>query len=310
LNSTVTASRTEYCAAEKRLRKRYSLEANEHFFDVPALSLKGRALEVGSGEPLLMVHGGGGVSVQWVPLIAEITGRRIIAVDRPACGLSDPFNHRGVNIRDHAVGFLSGALDYFDIPSTDVVANSMGGLWSLWLSIDQPARVKSLALLGCPALMLDTSAPFVMRLLGVRGLNKLMWSTQKPSAEYMKKLHVMMGHKSEALENHAPEYWDAVYLAGTSSGYRDGWLTLLESVTTLTGGKKQYQMNEQQLSKVQTPTFLVWCDNDSFGGSEVEERSQAAITGSQLKVIPGGHLPWLDDTQRVSELVNSWLSSK
>ena len=309
MNSTAAASITEYRAAEKRLLERYSLEASEHFFDVPELSLKGRALEFGLGEPLLMVHGGGGVSVQWIPLIAEITGRRIISVDRPACGLSDPFNYRGVNVRDHAVNFLSGALDYFDISSTDVVANSMGGLWSLWLSIDRPDRVKSLALLGCPALMLDTSAPFIMRLMGVRWLNKLMWSTQKPSAEYMKKLHVMMGHQYEAMENHPPEYWDAVYKAGTTKSYRDGWLSLLESMTSLTGAKKKYQMNEQELSKVQAPTFLVWGDSDTFGGSDVGERSQAAIAGSQLEIVPGGHLPWLDDTQRVAELVNSWLSS-
>src|SRR5258708_12323345 len=95
----------------------------------------------------------------------------MIALDRPGCGLSDGFDYSSVDdIRGHAVTFLGAVLDALGLDRARIVANSMGGLWSLWLALDRPERVSSLALLGCPALAAGTSAPAALRIMSPRGL--------------------------------------------------------------------------------------------------------------------------------------------
>ncbi|MGI8594633.1 MAG: alpha/beta fold hydrolase [Solirubrobacteraceae bacterium] len=75
--------------------------------------------------------------------------------------------YRGVDLRSHAVGFLNGLLDALELERASFVANSMGGLSAMWLAIERRKRVSSLALLGAPAMMLGSSAPLALRLLGV-----------------------------------------------------------------------------------------------------------------------------------------------
>src|SRR5258708_19627400 len=95
----------------------------------------------------------------------------MIALDRPGCGLSDGFDYSSVDdIRGHAVTFLGAVLDALGLDRARIVANSMGGLWSLWLALDRPERVSSLALLGCPALAAVTSAPAALRIISPLGL--------------------------------------------------------------------------------------------------------------------------------------------
>ena len=54
-------------------------------------------LEVGEGPPLLFVHGAGMTVAVWAPLLAHL----------PGCGLTAPFDYRGVDLREHARAFLS-----------------------------------------------------------------------------------------------------------------------------------------------------------------------------------------------------------
>jgi pimeloyl-ACP methyl ester carboxylesterase len=62
--------------------------------------------------------------------------------------LADPFDHRGVDLLDHARTFLHGILDALERSAADVVANSIGGLWSVAFAIDEPNRVSRLVLAG------------------------------------------------------------------------------------------------------------------------------------------------------------------
>ena len=62
-----------------------------------------------------------------------------------------------------------------------LVANSMGSWWTTRFAQAYPDRVDGLVHLGCPALLLDTSAPLPMRLQGVRGLGPAMLRLRRPS---------------------------------------------------------------------------------------------------------------------------------
>ncbi|MBI2873360.1 MAG: alpha/beta hydrolase [Chloroflexi bacterium] len=298
----------EYEIAERRLFQKYGLEYRSHYFQLDNPHLRARVIEVGSGPPVLFVHGGGGVASGWVPLLPEIKGYRLLAVDRPGCGLTDGFNYRGSEFRPHAVSFLERILDALHLKTVPIVANSMGGLWSFWLALERPERVSAMAQLGCPALILDTGAPFPMRLLSVRGLNQLMFSLQRPSVKMVKGVFKNMGHKMEAMERLPGEYWECMFRSGMLPVYKEGWLTIIERVLRVTGPAPGLSLREDELRRVAQPTLFVWGDNDAFGKPEVGRRAVQVMPKAKLEVVPGGHLPWLDEPKRVGELVSGFLS--
>ena len=85
------------------------------------------------------MHGGGSTADQWLPLMAQLDGYRMIAVDRPGCGLTSGFIYsRADDLRAHAVTFLEKVADAAGLGPVDIIANSMGALWSLWFAIDHP----------------------------------------------------------------------------------------------------------------------------------------------------------------------------
>ena len=86
-----------------------------------------QVFELGSGSPLLYVHGGLGGAYELVPILAALAeSHRVLAVDRPGHGLADPFDYRGVDLLDHGRTFLRDVLDVLELPSVDLVANSFG----------------------------------------------------------------------------------------------------------------------------------------------------------------------------------------
>jgi pimeloyl-ACP methyl ester carboxylesterase len=108
--------------------------------------------ELGTGAPLLYIHGGLGGAYELVPILGALAeNRRVVAVDRPGHGLADPFDYRGVDLLDHARTFVGDILDALELSTVDVVANSMGALWSVAFAVDAPSRVSRLALVGAPA---------------------------------------------------------------------------------------------------------------------------------------------------------------
>lgn len=64
-------------------------------------------LKSGSGEPLILVHGGGDHSSEWFNIIKPLSKHfQLYIVDRPGCGLSDTFDYSDVNLQENSVEFI------------------------------------------------------------------------------------------------------------------------------------------------------------------------------------------------------------
>ena len=100
-----------------------------------------RVLEVGDGPPLVLVHGSGMSASTWAPLMPYLGANRLIAVDLPGFGVSDPFDYAGRPLRSHAVAQLTSLLDALGLEQVPVVGTSLGGMWALCLALDAPDRV-------------------------------------------------------------------------------------------------------------------------------------------------------------------------
>lgn len=107
--------------------------------------------DVGSGRPVLFIHGSGpGVSAwaNWrlvIPVLAAT--RRVIAPDMVGFG----FTERPAAIRydmDTWVRQAIDVLDALDLPQADLVGNSFGGALALAVACRHPQRVRRLVLMG------------------------------------------------------------------------------------------------------------------------------------------------------------------
>ncbi|MCV2218652.1 alpha/beta fold hydrolase [Thauera sp. Sel9] len=107
--------------------------------------------DLGSGHPLLMIHGSGpGVSAwaNWCLVMPELARQaRVIAPDMVGFG----FTERPAGQRydmDAWVAQAVGLLDALGIERTDLVGNSFGGALALAIAIRHPQRVRRLVLMG------------------------------------------------------------------------------------------------------------------------------------------------------------------
>ncbi len=109
-----------------------------------------RYLAMGEGtDALLLLHGFGGDLNNWLfnqePLAQ---GRRVYALDLPGHGESDKRLETGG--LDEYAACVKGFMDAVDLRAAHLVGHSMGAAVALRISVDAPARVRSLTLV-CPA---------------------------------------------------------------------------------------------------------------------------------------------------------------
>jgi len=265
-------------------------------------------LELGDGAPLLLVHGGGDGAFEWMPILSALARtRRVLVVDRPGHGLAEPFDYRGVDLLEHACTFLRDILDALDLPTADIAANSIGGLWAAAFASDSPQRVSRLLLVGAPA-GVARDVPLVLRLMSLplvgRPLGRLMMSN--PTRDGNRKFwgQVLVAHP-ERLED---AFLD-VDVAHTRRNL-DSILSLIRCVGRGLRGGHLILGDRWQTLKV--PTLFLGGEHDVFVPPKVEKALHAIAEGNPnvrlIRIPDAGHLPWLDEPERVVAEIERFLA--
>jgi len=293
-------------AVEKRLFRAYDLDLEERFLDMPALGIRARALGMGTGRPLLFIHGGGGVSSQWAPLLAEVrdSSRTLIAVDRPGCGLSGAFDYRGVDLRKHAITFIDAILDQLGFGEVDIVGNSLGGLWALWYAHDRPERVGRIVQLSCPALILGSGAPMRMRIATLPVVNRFSPMLKPATRESVLAWFSAMG------EAGMPDELIEIKLASMRlPWYWRGWYTMLKTLMTLRGVRPHLRLEADELSEIPHPTLFIWGRHDPFGGEPIARQATSLMPNGELRLIEAAHMPWMKEPGLAGNVLREYLRS-
>lgn len=105
--------------------------------------------ELGSGPPLIALHGTGSRAASWLPISAELAaGYRLLLPDLRGHGASEKPD-AGYGIEDYA-GDLEGLIDALQLDEVRLLGHSLGGLAVLTWATRHPYRAARIALEDVP----------------------------------------------------------------------------------------------------------------------------------------------------------------
>jgi len=296
--------------AESALYERYGLPHSEHVVRIPEPGQSIRVVEIGedgSLPPVLLLHGIASVTAAAIPLIPQLGARRVLAVDWPGHGLSDPIDvGPRTDLRAHAVAVIDAVLDAFAVEEADIVAHSLGGQFALYYSLASPGRVRRLVLLGAPGAGFAGVRPMpAMRLMATPGMGRMILALPTSRAAYLKNSDGMLG--AGALDGYPEQIAEAGYLASRRPGFAPSLAGFFRALITPFSVRSGVAVPLERLATLRTPTLMVWGDQDAFLTPEHGRASIDAIPGARLLLVEGGHAPWLDELELTGSTVRAFL---
>jgi 2-hydroxy-6-oxonona-2,4-dienedioate hydrolase len=308
-SSDLTSTRTAgdpvdgFLAALGALLARYRLVAERRYLQVGDTGRTAHVLVSGDGPPLVLVIGGAVPAAFWVPLMAQLRGRRLYAIELPGFGLTDPATYTPATLRRTAVDHLAGILDDLRLGPAPFVTQSMGSQWTNWLAEEEPGRVQRQVMIACPAFFLDTEAIPPFRLASLPGLGRLLMTLQRPSTKNAERMLRAVGESPDGLE----ELRDVMLATQRLPSYTPSLLALMRSVMSRTRPRPQIVTTANELRDVRHPVRLIWGERDPFGTVGAGQRIADLVPDADLHVVPGGHAPWFHQAERVGRLTHEFL---
>ena len=272
-----------------------------------------RVQELGSGAPVVFLHGASTSGTSWASLAALLPDIRCLIVDRPGTGLSAPWVDP---IRDAAAlktvarHFLPELLDALGLDRVAVIATSFGGLFAFHGALAAPGRVSRIVEFGWSAGAPLRRMPLAMRLGAVPILGSL--STRFPVNERSVRAMFRAVGLREAVDagivsDEAIRAYAAL-LAHTDT-LRNELQLARGLVSPLRGLDASVSLTEAERAAITIPTRFIWGDQDVFGGIDVARPFAGSFTDSSLRIMAGaGHSPWMDAPDLAADLVRQALA--
>ena len=251
------------------------------------------AVEIdGAGDQVLMIHGLGGTSNFWTPLLPALARYRTVRPDLPGSGRS----HRveGALSIDRFVRSLMRVCGAANVERAHVVAHSMGTIIALHLAALEPQLVRSLALFGPLAAPPDLNrAPIrargaKARQEGVSGMQEIADTIVQGSTamETRSRRPVAVAAVRESLMRQCPE------------GYARSCDALSEAQAA-------------DLSKIACPVLLVTGDEDAVSPPQSVRAIGERIPGARVEVLQScGHWTIYEKPQECSDLLGRFFSQR
>lgn len=290
--------------AEKRLFEAHGLPYECVRIPLTDPSLDVAVRTVGDGPPLLFVHGSGMSAATWTPLLGHIPGHRLLAVDLPGFGLSDPYSYEGRSLRQHAVAQLTSVLEALDLGRARIVGTSLGAMWALCLALDAPERVDGVVALGVPAVCLPgMKGDAYFKLMTTPVLRALISRAPAPStpAKVRAAMKNVLGDRATAALG--DDFYEVVRAGMAMPGWKVAMRTHLNLAMRRGRARPENVFSDDELGRIATDVHFIWGDADVYGPPTIGERAVSLMPHARLDVIPGNHAPFLDDPRRCAQLI-------
>lgn len=247
--------------------------------------------DVGSGDPIVFVHGFPHRRTLWAPQLGALVDRaRCIAVDLRGFGESAP---DGAVSMDVYADDIIALLDQRKVERAVVCGLSMGGYvaFALWRRF--PARVRGLVLM-------DTKAGADNPEAVSKRKEMIELARERGSAAVADAM--ITGMVGRSTREKCPEVADAVHRMLESAPV-EGIIGALEAMMTRSD-------STPTLSTIDVPTLIIVGEEDALTPPKEAQIMHDAIHGSRLEVIPGaGHVSNLERPATVNHVLSEFLAS-
>lgn len=240
----------------------------------------------GSGEPLLFLHGAGGLR-GWDPFLADLARRyTVYAPSHPGFESSSGLEH--IDDVVDLVVYYNDLLDAMNIDSMHVVGHSMGGMIAAELAALSPHRVRRLVLANAVGLWLENYPVADFFAMTPDQLGIALW--HDPQSEVARAMMAVPDDEQEQLQ---------------------AFLVRMQHLAT--AGKFLWPIPDKGLKKrihrVKAPTLVLWGQSDGLVPVEYANAFQNAINGSQVSIMPRcGHMPMYENPAGFVEEITGFLN--
>jgi pimeloyl-ACP methyl ester carboxylesterase len=289
-------------AAERDLFTTLGADVEEFFLDLARTGLRVRVLSHGRGPAVVLLHGVSESAAIWAPLFPELRGFRLLAVDLPGHGLSDPIAYSRGQVREHARALIEDILDVLGLDQVPVIGHSLGGMFALWHVAAGSGRICQVVAIGEPGAALPgVRVRMPLSLLTVRGLGAAVLRSPSPRRVYRRLLAQGMGSADIAA---APDpLIEALRLSARRPGNARTVASLMHAIDRFRRPRPESVLTSAELAAITTPTIFILGSDDPYLSIERARPSIGQIHGATLYEVPGGHAPWLVDAQHAAELI-------
>jgi 2-hydroxy-6-oxonona-2,4-dienedioate hydrolase len=300
-----------YREAERALWASVDVEPTERWCQLGRLGTTVRLQEMGSGPPVLFIHGASNAGTSWAALASRLDGFHCILLDRPGCGLSPPRRERlsdMATLGTFAEELAVDVLDALELPAVHVVATSFGGYFGLRAAAAHPERITKLVELGWTFGAAIESTPLVMRVAMQPFLGRLLTKVT-PSERMVRSLLKQVGLRQAVETGRFGDVEIAWYLSllrDTTTMRNE--IDSTPRVVTMRGFNDETLLPASVLARVRSPVLFLWGGQDPMGGAEVARAFVEQLPDAELELLPGaGHAPWIDEPEHVADRVDRFL---
>ena len=294
--------------AEADLFSAVGAEVEECFLDLVRTAVRVRVLSHGSGPPLVLLHGVSLGAAAWAPLFSALPGRRLLAVDLPGHGLSDPVSYRGGRVRQHARALIDDIFDALELDEAPVLGHSLGGMFALWHLATGAGRISGLVALGEPAVALPGArVRMPLSLLTVRGLGTAVLRSPTPRPVYRHLLAQGLGRAEVAA---MPEsLLEVLRLSALRPANARSVASLMHAIDRFRRPRPESVLTGAQLAAIPVPTIFILGSDDPYLSPRRARPSIDQIPAATLYEVSAGHAPWLVDPNHAAELITTLFGS-
>lgn len=267
---------------------------------------KGRYLEVngirtfvrdeGEGPAVVLLHGVPVSSWLWRSVIPELSakGLRAIAPDLPGTGLSgrpEDFDYSWTGLGRHVAATLEAlGLDRFHL-----VVHDIGGPVGYEAAAILGDRVLSLTVLNTIVDPDGFKKPFPMYLYEMRGVGEAFLKASSPMA-----FRFLMRRRGLAAHSQVPNAEIDVHLRLQRRG--DGGRAFLKIMRSFETTPEKAELYADVLGQSR-PRQVIWGEDDHALTSAGQGAKAAALTGTQIQLVPARHFLQEDQPQIIAERV-------
>ncbi|MCW9034578.1 MAG: alpha/beta hydrolase [Rhodospirillales bacterium] len=253
----------------------------------------------GKGEPVLLVHGVASYSFLWQPIIDNLEEYYdIIAPDLLGCGESDKPSDVDHSIAAQAK-IMIGVIDNLGINRFHLVGHDIGGGIAQIMAVKYPDRLLDMTLIN--SVGYDYWPIQLIKTMQVPILTQIARSSINPVIFHQMIRHGVF-HKKNLSKDILDKFWEPLKQPEGKAGF----FNLIRSINN------DLLMDIiDEIKQITLPTLLIRGTADTYLDRAILDNLKRDIPHARLEDIhEGGHFIQLDQADRVSSLLKSFLSER